>query len=137
MATKKERIGEARQRLKTARDQWHRAAVASWEPIEPAECISHSFYAFENAVTAAVLAVGLKTTTKHYEKEALASQLVAQGKLKTDVSERLNELNSVRKDVQYGEAGASLIEIDLEDLVAELDEFLSEVEHLVNESEGI
>jgi|SRR5437588_4377722 len=136
MATKKERLHEAHERMKRARDQWDRAAVASWEPVEAAECVTNCFYALENAVIAAAVAAGLPGTKKHWEKEELAEQLVREGKLKTDVSDRLNELNSARKDVQYGSPGESLAEIDLEDLVSEVESFLDEVDALIEEIEG-
>jgi hypothetical protein len=77
----------------------------------------------------------LAVTKRHYEKEKLAAQLYREGQVKTDISDRLNELNGVRKDVQYGEPGASLLEIDLEDLVSEVEEFLDEVEELLDEEE--
>jgi uncharacterized protein (UPF0332 family) len=136
MASKKDRLHKAHERLKTARHQWDRASVASWEPVEPAECVTNCFYALENAVIAAALAAGLTGTTRHWEKEELAAQLVRDGKLKTDVSDRLNELNSVRKDVQYGSPRESLREMDLEDLVAEVEDFLDEVDELVGKVEG-
>jgi len=136
MASKKDRLRDAHERLKRAREQWDRAAVASWEPVEAAECVTGCFYALENAVIAAALAAGLKGTTKHWEKEELAEQLVRDGKLKTDISDRLNELNSARKDVQYGAPGESLAEIDLEELVSEVESFLDEVDDLVEDIEG-
>lgn len=128
-------IDEARDRLKKAFEQWEQAAVHSWEPAEPAECITKCFYAFENAVTAAMLAAGRKSTTKHYEKAGIASELVAEGFLKTDVSDRLVELNDLRKDVQYGEPGAAMMETDLEDLTTELEYFLREVQDAIDEVE--
>lgn len=126
---------EAIQRLRTAKEQWQQAAVHSWEPAEPAECVTKCFYAFENALTAAVLAVGKKATTKHYEKANLAASLVKKGVLKTDVSGRLTELNDLRKDVQYGEPGQALANADLEDILSELEAFVEEVEAIVEGAE--
>lgn len=125
------RIGKARQRLKTAREQWEQAAVNSWEPAEPAECITKCFYSFENGLTAAMLAAGKKPTTKHYEKAKIATQLFREGFLKTDVSDRLVQLNDLRKDVQYGDPGEALASVDLEDIVSELEAFLNEVDQIV------
>lgn len=136
MATKKERIREARQLLKTARSQWEDAAVDSWEPVDAAGCVTKCFYSFENALTAAVIALGEKRTKVHYEKAELAEKLAKSGKLKTDISDRLVELNRLRKDVQYGEPGADLANTDLEDLLTELEEFLDEVEAVIGGVEG-
>src|SRR3954469_19091741 len=68
MATKKQRIREARGRLKTAKEQWNQASVHAWEPAEPAEAVTKCFYSLENALTAAATALGERWTTKHYEK---------------------------------------------------------------------
>jgi len=129
--SKKERLKEANTHLGRARDQWDRAAVDSWEPADPAECVTKCFYAYENALVAAATALGTAWTKKHYEKAALAKRLFEQNKLKTDVSDRLVELNELRKDVSYGDPGEELSEVDLEDLVSGLDLFLNEVGELV------
>jgi uncharacterized protein (UPF0332 family) len=136
MADREKELVSARQRLDTAKEQWEQAAVHSWEPAEPAECVTKCFYAFENALTAAMLALGRKPTTKHYEKAAIAAELATSGSLKTDISDRLSELNDLRKDVQYGEPGQALANADLEDILSELEAFLSEVEDLVEAEEG-
>ncbi len=133
--TKRERIKEARELLDHARDQWDSASTDAWEPAEPADCVTKCFYAYENALMAAVLATGGSRTTKHWEKAKLAEQLRKRGKLKTDVSHRLTELNELRKDVSYGEPGYELQQVDLEDLVSELERFLDEVEGVVKAAE--
>ena len=51
--TKDERVNKARRHLTLATRQWDDAYTASWEPTEPADCVSDCFYAFENAVVAA------------------------------------------------------------------------------------
>lgn len=114
-----------------ARDQWDRAAVDSWSPEEPAECVTKCFYSYENALVAAATALGVAWTKKHYEKAALAKSLFKENKLKTDVSDLLVRLNELRKDVSYGDPGEELSEVDLEDLVSELESFLNEVGELV------
>jgi len=121
--------------LARARDQGDRAAVDSWEPADPAECVTKCFYAYENALVAAATALGTAWTKKHYEKAALAKKLFEQNKLKTDVSDRLVNLNELRKDVSYGDPGEELSEVDLEDLVSELELFLDEVGELVTSLE--
>jgi uncharacterized protein (UPF0332 family) len=133
--SKKERLKEANAHLARARDQWDRAAVDSWEPKEPAECVTKCFYSYENALVAAATALGAAWTKKHYEKAALAKKLFEENKLKTDVSERLGELNELRKDVSYGEPGEELTEVDLEELVTDLERFLDEVSELVTSLE--
>src|SRR5213594_3679735 len=90
----------------------------------------------KNAVVAAATALGATWTKKHYEKAALAKKLFEQNKLKTDVGDRLVELNELRKDVSYGDPGEQLMEVDLEDLVSDLELFLDEVAELIaNEEE--
>ena len=114
-----------------ARAQWDRATVDSWEPRDPAECVTKCFYSYENALVAAATALGTVWTKKHYEKAALAKRLFEQNKLKTDVSDLLVELNELRKDVSYGDPGQELSEVNLEDLVSQLELFLDEVRELV------
>ena len=129
--SKKDRLKEATTHLARARDQWDRASVDSWEPADPAGCVTKCFYSYENGLVAAATALGTAWTKKHYEKAALAKRLFEQNKLKTDVSDRLVTLNELRKDVSYGDPGEELSEVDLEDLVSELDLFLDEVGELV------
>ena len=133
--SKKDRLKESRTHLARARDQLDRAAVDSWEPADPAECVTKCFYAYENAVVAAATALGTAWTKKHYEKAALAKKLFEQNKLKSDVGERLIELNELRKDVSYGDPGQELLNVDLEDLVSDLERFLTEVDELVRSEE--
>ena len=108
----------------------------SWEPADPAECVTKCFYSYENALVAAATALGASWTKKHYEKAALAKKLFEQNEVKTDVSDRLVKLNELRKDVSYGDPGEELSEVDLEDLVSELELFLDEVGKLVTNLEG-
>ena len=133
---KAQRIREAREHLERARAQWNDACVDSWEPSEPAESVTKAFYAFENALTAVALALGERLTTKHYEKAELAANLVKRGKLKTDVSDRLVELNGLRKDVQYGVPGEELENADLEDILTDLEYFLEEVAAVIDSIAG-
>ena len=132
---KRKRVEEARDLLERAKEQLGRAQVAWWEPAEPADCVTNAFYAYENALTAAVVAVGMKPTKQHYEKSVLAKRLFQENRLKTDVSDLLKTLNEVRKDVQYGESGDQLRQVDLEELVTELETFVGEVEALLDEVE--
>jgi len=43
----------------------------------------------------------------------------------------LEELNTARKDVAYGDAGFDLMSIDLKDLVGELEAYIDEVNKLL------
>jgi uncharacterized protein (UPF0332 family) len=129
--SKKDRLKEANAHLARARAQWDRATVDSWEPADPAECVTKCFYSYENALVAAATALGTVWTKKHYEKAALAKSLFEQNKLKTDVSDSLVKLNELRKDVSYGDPGQELSEVNLEDLVSQLEHFLDEVRELV------
>jgi hypothetical protein len=136
MATKTRRIRQARELLRKARGQAHDAAVDSWEPAQPAECVTKCFYAFENALTAAATVLGEEFTTSHQEKAELAEQLAKERRLQTDISEKLVELNDLRKDVQYGSPGEELANTDLEGLLMELEAFLDEVEAVINRVES-
>ena len=134
--SKKQRLKEARAHLARAEDQFDRASVDSWDPPDPAECVTKSFYAYENGLVAAATALGASWTKKHYEKAAIAKRLFEENKLKTDVSDRLVKLNELRKDISYGDPGEDdLSEVDLEELVSELELFLREVRELVTSIE--
>jgi hypothetical protein len=132
--SKRQRIQDARKRLALAQKQWDEAVTDSWEPAEPADCVTKAFYAFENALMAAVVVTGGPRTQRHYEKADLALKLHRDHGLR-DISDRLNELNDLRKDVSYGEPGDDLREVDLEDLVSELESFIEEVERLISAQE--
>lgn len=133
---KKQRLKEARELFDLATGQLDEAQSAWWEPAEPAKCITNTFYAYENAVTVAMLVAGRRRTRKHYEKAEIAKKLVEGKILATDVSDRLINLNEVRKDVQYGEPGFEMRQMDLEDLVAQLESFMEEVRALLDNQEG-
>jgi uncharacterized protein (UPF0332 family) len=120
----------ARGRLAKAKVQWERACTDSWEPQEPGECITKCFYSYENALTAAVIVVGMEATTKHHEKARLAKELYNNKKLKTDVSATLSHLNTLRKNIQYDEL-LNEEEVDLEGVTSNLELFLNEVEELI------
>ncbi len=128
-------LQEARRLIDLAKEQLDKAAVHSWEPSDPAQCVIVTFYAYENCVVSVAEAEGITWKKVHSEKSKLAANLVKDKKLKTDVSEKLKSLNTLRKDVSYGEPGESLSNVDLEDLVSELESFVEEVETFVEELE--
>jgi uncharacterized protein (UPF0332 family) len=134
-ASKKQRLKDARKSFDLAKAQLDQAQIDWWEPANPASCVTNTFYAYENAVTAAMIAVGRKRSRRHPEKAAIAKQLYDDNKLKTDVSDRLNELNDARKDVQYGESGHHVTQLNLEELVSGLERFIDEVDDLLHNLE--
>ena len=129
--SKRDRFTDARKHLGRAQKQWDQAAVDSWEPTEPAECVTKCFYAYENALVAAATALGARWTKNHHEKANLARKLFDENKLKTDVSDLLRDLNDLRKDVSYGEPGKDLADMNLEEIVSNLETFLGEVDDLI------
>lgn len=124
-------ISEARAALERAKSQLERVQ-AFWDPPDHVQAVTWAFYAYENAVVAVAEAKGIRWAKNHSKKARLASQLVQQGILSTDVHDRLVELNDLRKDVAYGEPGRELQRLDLEDLVNELEDFVNEVERVVD-----
>jgi uncharacterized protein (UPF0332 family) len=128
-------LDKARKALKRAKAQYDKAAVGAWEPAEPGDAVMWAFYAYENAVIAVAELKGIPWEKNHARKAALARELHATGILRTDVSERLRDLNELRKDVAYDEPGPELSELNLEDLIADLETFIGEVEGLI-ESHG-
>jgi uncharacterized protein (UPF0332 family) len=112
--------------------QLHKASVHSWEPSDPAQCVTMAFYSYENAVVAAAIALGYEWQATHPSKVDVAHRLVKEGKVKTDIGERLTDLNRLRKDVSYGDPGDELNDVDLEDVVAELEAFIDEVGELLS-----
>ena len=133
--TKDGRVAKARRRPTLAQKQWDEACIATWEPTDPAECVTKCFYAFENAVVAAAEALGIAWTKNHNEKATLAARLIdhGRGKLTKNIRDLLAELNNVRKDISYDEPGPELAEIDLEDRVSELEDYLSQVQSLIDD----
>jgi hypothetical protein len=124
-------LKEARAHLDLAKEQWEKAATASWEPADPASCVTNAFYSYENLIVAAAEAQGRKWEPSHYKKAALASELFKDKTLQTDVSKTILHMNNLRKDVSYGEPGQGLDEADLEGIVTDLESFIEEVETVV------
>ncbi len=63
----------------------------------------------------------------HRAKSDVAEKLHEKGILSLNVSDRLSDLNRLRKDVQYGVPGWELLDLNLEGLASELEAFLDEV----------
>ena len=132
---KDDRVAKARKQLTIATKQCDAAHITSWEPADPAECVSKCFYAFENAVVAAAMALDITWKRDHKQKADVAALLFNEGKLENNIHELLVDLNSLRKDISYDEPGPILEEMDLEDLLSDLEDYLSQVESLINEVE--
>ncbi len=131
-------LEEARKALGRAKTQWDKAAVHSWEPAEPGEAVMWAFYAYENAVIAVAELRDIRWEKNHAKKAELARTLHTEGVLRTDVSERLRQLNELRKDVAYDEPGPELSQLNLEQLVNELETFINEVDDIIeSESENL
>ena len=132
MAKLQSKLKRAHASLKTSRKQFDSAAVHSWEPSDPAQCITMAFYSYENAVVAAAIAAGYPWQATHQSKVEVAIRLAQERKVKTDIGQRLTELNRLRKDVSYGDPGLELSGVDLEEVVSELEQFIDEVDDLLS-----
>jgi len=116
----------ARSKLELARNQLQRVHDAV-EMEDPEEAVTWAFYAYENAVVAAAEREQLPWKKTHISKQDVAEKLHRRSVLSRDISDTLHDLNELRKDVAYGETGADLEALDLEDLEAELEHFIDEV----------
>ena len=128
-------LEQARNHLNLARKQWDKAATDSWEPQEPASCVTNVFYAYENVVVALAECFTVTWKKNHYDKAEVAARLAKEGKITTDVSQELLRLNTLRKDVSYGEPGLDLTNEDLESLVSELEHFIDETDEILSKLE--
>ncbi len=96
--------------------------------------ITFLFQAYENAVRAATKSTGAFADTKaHWDLESQAEDLVDQGYLESDVSERLQDLNAGRKEAAYGYE-EDFEHSDFEEMIRELESFIQEVEALIARS---
>lgn len=127
-------LEEARSKLDLAKSHLERVrdGVMAEDRVE---AVTWAFYAYESAVVAAAEREGVSWQKNHPSKAKAAAELHQSGALSRDVSETLRELNELRKDVAYGEAGPDLETIDLEDLEAELEEFVEEITTLIEGEE--
>jgi hypothetical protein len=131
MIAREQRLELANRHLRRAKEQFDEAAVDSWEPREPAECVTKCFYSYGNAISAAAAAIGLDVPDNHYDKAKLASRLFEEDRLVIDIHDLLLELNELRKNVSYGEPGPELAETDLDGLLNGLEQYLEDVQKLI------
>ena len=129
-------IRTARAALKRAQSQLERVQTAWIDPPDPVEAVTFAFYAYENAVVAVAEAKNIRWTKRHDEKADLAGRLFRDGILPVDVEDCLRQLNAARKDVAYGEPGPELEQMDLEGLATDLEQFIDEVEGIVEAAEN-
>ena len=127
---------EARAALDRARKHWERVSVASWPPEEREVAVTWAFYAYENCVVAAAYALAIPWKKRHPNKVAIARRLFEGGHVSRDIGGELERLNELRKDVQYGDPGLELLEVDLYALSVELEQYVDEVAALL-ESRGV
>src|SRR5438876_9685246 len=110
--SKSEWMAEARKHLAIASKQWDEASTAWWPPTDAAECVTKCFYAFENAIVAAAIALEIPWKKQHPDKAKIAAELAKQQKVSADISSQLIALNALRKDVSYDEPGPELAAVE-------------------------
>jgi hypothetical protein len=124
-------LEKAREHLNLARTQLDKASIAWWAPSDPATCVTHAFYSYENLIVSVAEAHGRTWEKSHYKKAGLAAAFFNDKILKIDVSETILRMNDLRKDVSYGEPGDELADADLERIVGDLETFIEEVRGIV------
>ena len=92
------------------------------------EAVTWAFYAYETSVAALAETLERTLTHNHVQKASFARTLYAEQVVSRDVGDLLEELNRLRKDVEYGMPGRDLMEMDLEKLSSDLETFIDEVE---------
>ncbi|WP_420264629.1 HEPN domain-containing protein [Candidatus Magnetominusculus dajiuhuensis] len=115
-----------RDKLKKAKVHMKRALEAC-NNEDSEEAVMWAFYAYENAVVAAAERFGINWKKTHFSKAQVARDLYKKKYLSIDVGDKIEEFNSLRKDVQYDEPGPDLLSIDLQDMAAELEDFIADV----------
>ena len=125
---------DAKRHIEVAERQLTRVQTASWDPDDEdrEDAVTWGFYAYENAVVAVAEKVNMPWKKNHWDKREIASEIFTKGYVSVDVADRLDELNELRKDVQYGEAGPDLVDYDLEDLASGLENFIEQARKFVD-----
>lgn len=124
---------EAETHVGAAKKQLNRVLTVIWDADDEDReiAVTWAFYAYENGVVAVAEKANIAWKTTHWNKLDVADEIHRRGLVSVNVRQRLEELNELRKDVQYGEAGPDLKKYDLEDLAIELETFVNEVEKFV------
>ena len=112
-----------------AQEHLKRAQTAAWDPVDWVELSTFAFYCLEAAVMAAAAHVGYNVPPSHPAKARAATDLARDHGL-TDVSTLLYDLNAARKSSAYGDT--AFPNLDAEDVVRELEDYLDEVGTLLD-----
>lgn len=126
-------IDDAMAKILLAKEQLERVQNAAVEP-DPESAVMWAFYAYENCIVAIAELHGRRWYPNHRQKADLARDFYAEGLVSRDVGDELEELNALRKDVAYGGPGEELLDKNLEDLSAELEEFIADIETRIEAS---
>jgi len=131
-------IQEARRQIGVANKQLGRVQAASREPDDDDREVAATwaFYAYENCVVAVAEALERPWQRVHQRKADLARALYREGIVSRDLRETLEELNEIRKNVQYGEPGLELLDLDLEELASQLKAFYDEALQIIEKADA-
>ncbi len=126
-------LDEARARIDRAKQQLEKVQVAALAS-DHENAVVWAFYAYENCVTSLAEFHNRDWTPNHYDKARLARTFHTSGLISRDIHDHLQELNRLRKEVAYDGPGYELLELDLEDLSRQLEEFIGEIEARIESS---
>ena len=118
----------AGEKLSLAQRHLNRVQAAGLDAPDIDDLSLYGFYCMDEAVEAAALHVGIKTTRRHWEKATVARELHKRHGL-PDVADLLRDLNDARKAVAYGDVEAP--DLDGEDVANEIENYVEAVEELV------
>ena len=114
--------------LARAKRQLERVQLAAHDEYpDPESAVTWAFYAYENCVTAVAALHDRGWPQNHARKAQLARQLHREGFVSIDISDELRRLNSLRIHVAYEQPGPDLLEVDLDILAQEIEEFIAEI----------
>ena len=119
-------VVEGRERLAIAKRQLEKVQSAARDRGHE-DAVTWAFYAYENCVTAVAALHDRRWPQNHARKAHLARQLHREGFVSIDISDELRRLNSLRIHVAYEQPGPELLEVDLDILAQEIEEFIAEI----------
>jgi hypothetical protein len=93
--------------------------------------ITFLFQSFENAVIAAAVVAGMVKAPTHWQRSEQATELAELGLLETNVSDLLDTLNGDRKRVAYDYYEEEDEDVDFNEILETLSNYLQEVEELI------
>ena len=118
----------AKDKLSLAQRHLERVQTAWDDPTDWSDLALYGFYCLEAAVEAAALHAGVPTTTKHWEKVDVASELHERYGL-PDVASLLGDLNDARKAAAYGDI--DIPDLDAEEVATEIEQYVDAVSALL------